>query len=1110
MNKTKIIIASLAGFALFAFAGIAYAVNITVPSSPSAGYTLVSNQSGTPGNYSYVATTTQPLHVGTIFATSTVASSTFSNGINLTKGCYALNGTCLSAVGGSASSTLLSDLNTFSSLNKFTGGLIGTASSTFSNALHINQASTTNLEMTFYAQDWPGTELGAQATAAYAAAQPGDTIVVSASTTQTTPINFNTLGKVVTLKCSPGVVITSTVAATSTIFNYGDLNNLQAGGGIEGCHYKTLTAGSKVAFQVGGSNGAQGFTMRDVTVEGFHLGVGYESNSWVELMENSFFRFNDRAVHVESANNSGENMRFIANTFADCNSNVASCVRFEDDAVASAVFSGGSFDDAGLSLGDGNLSVEVDGVHFENPGEPGTGRYTYVTVATGGGTNLHFNGGTWMNGAPTITTAPWQFVLNGGHLVIDDVSLNNNTGDGHTMASAVNNYGGGTVEVYSFIDRGGGQTVTSFATSSVDWLSDTDAGVVSTQQEMHFYPFQNLTDALIVGQDFGNGITGIRAFGSAYNPLEFDGSTLLLNQDSAGNIGTDGTTTPGTIVSIGTAVNTQGINFSLATSTFTNVGGLNLTTGCFAIRGTCLSTSGGSSFSYPFPLLGLATTAPIMLLASTTIGDGTVAGGLTVSGGATTTKNSSFLASLNVGTSTFNNAALNVQGTAGTVNDTGMFRYQDSSRNGCGQGYNTTNNFGWEYCSSIGSSGRGFGIFSSTANTALPQLFVATSGRVGLGSTTPDGKLSIQANAGDTNPILFEIGSSTATATTTLLSVSNTGNTIIQDVFTSFNSQPMLSVSENSSTDTGTTTFIYDGGSGAALQINDSLNDQTPLTVDSSGRLGLGTSTPYAELSVFEANNSTPTLAVSALNGVNTEYDQYQIGGEMFKIKTQDNKTRIISCGQGTGNCSNNGTIFFDGDDSGTITATIDNTNHRVGVATTTPTATLGVDGTVMAKLTTFAVGDFAVCQRGAGGFITFDTGVTTCAVSSQYLKNFEKNDTYDEAWARIQQVQVVEFNYKDTGVEDIGAFAEAMSKIDHRYAQYETGTETISGHTFHPGDAKAINWTAVQSDMIVVIQHQSAGNVPTSSKWPYVVIVVVVLGFCYQQVQIRTLKKYE
>lgn len=50
-----------------------------------------------------------------------------------------------------------------------------------------------------------------------------------------------------------------------------------------------------------------------------------------------------------------------------------------------------------------------------------------------------------------------------------------------------------------------------------------------------------------------------------------------------------------------------------------------------------------------------------------------------------------------------------------------------------------------------------------------------THNNVGVGTTSPFAKLSVQANNGDTNRYLFAIGSSTASATTTLFSVLNNG-----------------------------------------------------------------------------------------------------------------------------------------------------------------------------------------------------------------------------------------------------------------------------------------------------------------------------------------------
>ena len=65
------------------------------------------------------------------------------------------------------------------------------------------------------------------------------------------------------------------------------------------------------------------------------------------------------------------------------------------------------------------------------------------------------------------------------------------------------------------------------------------------------------------------------------------------------------------------------------------------------------------------------------------------------------------------------------------------------------------------------------------SNGTYSALF--TGGNVGIGTTTPYAKLSIHAFSGQTNTTLFAIASSTASATTTLFSVSNTGLTTIGD-----------------------------------------------------------------------------------------------------------------------------------------------------------------------------------------------------------------------------------------------------------------------------------------------------------------------------------------
>ncbi|MFZ1075016.1 MAG: helix-turn-helix domain-containing protein, partial [Minisyncoccia bacterium] len=69
-----------------------------------------------------------------------------------------------------------------------------------------------------------------------------------------------------------------------------------------------------------------------------------------------------------------------------------------------------------------------------------------------------------------------------------------------------------------------------------------------------------------------------------------------------------------------------------------------------------LDTNTYDSFAYPFP--ASATSSPIMLLASTTIGNGTAAGGLTINGNATTTGNASVAGTFTSGALTASSAAI--------------------------------------------------------------------------------------------------------------------------------------------------------------------------------------------------------------------------------------------------------------------------------------------------------------------------------------------------------------------------------------------------------------------------------------------------------------------
>ncbi|PIS43532.1 hypothetical protein COT23_00800 [Candidatus Kaiserbacteria bacterium CG08_land_8_20_14_0_20_50_21] len=67
----------------------------------------------------------------------------------------------------------------------------------------------------------------------------------------------------------------------------------------------------------------------------------------------------------------------------------------------------------------------------------------------------------------------------------------------------------------------------------------------------------------------------------------------------------------------------------------------------------------------------------------------------------------------------------------------------------------------------------------STTTNIVERLRISSAGNVGIGTTTPFAQLSVHANNGSTLQTLFAVGSSTASVTTTLFSIANTGNVTI-------------------------------------------------------------------------------------------------------------------------------------------------------------------------------------------------------------------------------------------------------------------------------------------------------------------------------------------
>lgn len=235
------------------------------------------------------------------------------------------------------------------------------------------------------------------------------------------------------------------------------------------------------------------------------------------------------------------------------------------------------------------------------------------------------------------------------------------------------------------------------------------------------------------------------------------------------------------------------------------------------LTGTTLSASGGGS-TFPFTpttfgatnanatstLIGF--TQGIYALASSTIGNGTQTSGLTISGGATTTGNAYVMGTLGVNVLA-PTAKLEVQGTTADNTATAFIAWDSNTKN----------------------------IFQ-----------VRNDGLTSVGSSTPFAKLAVHANNLETNTVLFAIGSSTASATSTLFSVDNNGGMFVGIAGTTTNAFQVI----NNARTAGNGLSVTSSAAGSGVNIGvQSANPSEGLTILAKG---LGTAS-------FGSNNGATT-----------------------------------------------------------------------------------------------------------------------------------------------------------------------------------------------------------------------------------------------------------
>lgn len=242
------------------------------------------------------------------------------------------------------------------------------------------------------ADDFPGSDCGARINAAYAALpSAGGVIVEPSPCTYSTGIVFGTNNKPVILQGHGDISnLTYTGSGTAVWLNYG--TGLRMGHGLRditltGPGHGTATIG----LLAGGFNGAQGYDIRDVKIQGFGVGFQLGDHTWIGTYTQGMIRDNGMNVlFPHPLTEAGENMQFNHVTFADAPSPHTDSVVIRGTGQE-VDFTDCSFDQAQLHLGNGSTSavqVNLKGTHFENPNFASGVDYTYVLMDNNNGNYL--------------------------------------------------------------------------------------------------------------------------------------------------------------------------------------------------------------------------------------------------------------------------------------------------------------------------------------------------------------------------------------------------------------------------------------------------------------------------------------------------------------------------------------------------------------------------------------------------------------------------------------------------------------------------------------------------------------------------------------------------
>jgi len=699
-------------------------------------------------------------------------TTTAGNGINIATGCFSINGACISGGGGVS----LSSANSWTQLQTFQNGFLSQASSTVTGQFNATQASTTQLSVS-------GNTNLANATSTNLAVTGNVIVGGTASTsnfTVSTGFTFGTGNGI--LKAVAGVVSETLVnlasdvtgilpvlnggIGTSTAPSYGQVLVGNAAGGYN------LVATSSLGIAGGAGSGtvnsgttgqlpfyaANGTTLTATSslflATSGNIGMGTTSPSTTFSVGGNGYFSGGLGVGIVNPSlgigptlavqNTTNSFNYIANTLTTGFAGMRYIVNSNNFDIGEEGSNGG------LVLSGDSANAGVLNVEGNDPFQLGTNNTVRLTVSGAGNIGIGTTSpGSILSvqGVANWTGATSTFYSTGG--------INLAGGCFSIAGTCVTGGGGGSGTVTSITAGTGltGGTITTSGTVALDLTNPNNWTGLQTFRNASSTNLSVFTNAYFGGTATSSFATN-GALSLVSNGLAVGSSQLVV---SSGNIGI-GTTTPGSILSI------NGVGNFVASATSTLYNGLNVTSGCFSVAGTCVTGGGsgtvnsGTTGQLPFYAANgttLTATSSLFLSQTGNFGIGTTSpyAKFSVSGGDTrlkeTTDSPTALVVENAaGTSTLQVSTLNSsQNLFELATSTGAAYFDVTSGGNIGFGSTTPAATFGLVGSQYLTGGLGVGLVNSTAGTLQTSGNILAGGNLGIGTTSPGSILSINGVA---------------------------------------------------------------------------------------------------------------------------------------------------------------------------------------------------------------------------------------------------------------------------------------------------------------------------------------------------------------------------